>query len=82
MSAFNALNRKPGFKYSPKPTKTQHELFREFTKVKVETAELELVVYVPEEIATGQVQTSYDVHVFWHGGGMVRYHLCLLQSSI
>jgi len=64
MSAFNALNHKPGFEYSPEPTETQHELFREFTKVKVKTAELELVIYVPEEIATSQVQTSYDVHVF------------------
>jgi hypothetical protein len=71
MSAFNAPNRKPGFKYSPEPTEKQHDLFRGFVKVKIETAELKLVVYVPEEIATGQVQISYNIHVFWHGGGLV-----------
>lgn len=80
MSAFNALNLMPDFKYSLEPTKTQHELFRQFTKVKIETAELELVVYVPEEIATGQVETSYNVHIFWHGGGMVRHHVCLFTK--
>jgi len=53
MSAFNALNRKPGFNYNPELTKTQYELFRKFAKVKVKTAELDLFVYVPEDIVTG-----------------------------
>lgn len=80
MSAFNKLNHKPGFKYSPEPTETQHQLFREFTKVEIEIAELKLIVYVPDEIATGQVQKSYNVHVFWHGGGMVLHYICLFTK--
>jgi hypothetical protein len=51
----------------------RHMLFRA-QLVKIKTAELELVVYIPKEIANGQIQTSYDVHVFYHGGGMVRQH--------